>query len=403
MVNKLISELGAEKGIQRLAAKISFRMKQPRYEKNEASGNGGEKPFSHVTYCVATNAGDTVLSQCVRRTIESQFKTSGWNLINVTREVNSDTIRAINDCGMLVIGGGGLFLPDTNKNTISGWQWAIPEELLDKIEVPICIYSVGYNYFHGQETNELFKEALTKLAEKSSFFGLRNMGSVNAIKGMLPNELSSKVTFQPCTTTLIRKLYNDSIPQKSETSNIAVNMAFDRASLRFGYKKDDILQQVADAVKQIQLRGYKIFYVCHCWDDDLFLPYLKESSVDYTLVDLSRKYPADVIKFYNNMDLVLGMRGHAQMIPFGLNCEIISLGTHDKMKWFLDDIHAEDWYIDLTKEIDQISEKVQDVFENIHERNKSITKERLLEAQNMLWNITEENLKVIRGGVLEIV
>lgn len=35
------------------------------------------------------------------------------------------------------------------------------------------------------------------------------------------------------------------------------------------------------------------------------------------------------------------------MIPFGLNCGIISLGTHDKMRWFLDDLGAADWDIDL--------------------------------------------------------
>ena len=395
MVNRRIKRLLSENGICRSVDRILFQIEKKEYQERESMGNGGDTTFAHVTYCVAPNIGDTVLSQCVRRTFESRIRVADWRIFPVVKEVNSNTIIEINKCGALVIGGGGLFLPDTNSNSISGWQWAISKEQLDQIHRPIYVYSVGYNYFKGQEPGDIFVDSLHYLVKKSTFFGLRNMGSVEVIRRLLPDGLSSKIVFQPCTTTLIRKLFKHEMPKKKETGSIAINMAFDRLDLRYGKSVDLILKQVAKAIRIIETKGYKIFYVCHCWDDDKFLPYLREKNIKYVLVDLSRQFPMEAYLFYNKMDVVLGMRGHAQMIPFGLNCEIISLGTHDKMKWFLDDIKANDWYVDLSESINTISDRIINTFERIHEDERDYTENRLIQAQENLWRITQKNLGTI--------
>ena len=113
---------------------------------------------THITYWRAQNAGDTMLSYCVRQFLPFQ----NWEIRTVAESINDDVIKQINETDMLVIGGGGLFLPDTNANTISGWQWAISEEQLDRIQVPIIVFAVGYNYFKGQENSELFIRSILK-------------------------------------------------------------------------------------------------------------------------------------------------------------------------------------------------------------------------------------------------
>lgn len=396
MIRKINSWVRAEAGLSRLLNQFLFKVNQKAYVKNETSGNGGKCDFAHVTCYVATNAGDTVLSHCVRRTLQSAFKLKKWKLIPVKQVVSDELIASINQCEKLIIGGGGLFLPDTNENSISGWQWAISPENIGRITSQICVFSVGYNYFYGQEPDELFIRSIRTLIEKSAFFGLRNMGSVAAVRALLPSEMQSKVIFQPCTTTLIRKLYEGVLPERKDTKCIALNMAFDREERRYGKNKEKILSQVAQAMRKIQSKGYKLYYVCHCKDDDKFLPYLKNFHVQYKLVDLSRQYPDKVMKFYNKMDLVLGMRGHAQMIPFGVNCEIISLGTHDKMKWFLEDIDAVDWYIDLRENPDKLSEEITEKFVEIHETKRNDTKQRLTKAQDELWQVTIHNMEIIK-------
>ncbi len=50
------------------------------------------------------------------------------------------------------------------------------------------------------------------------------------------------------------------------------------------------------------------------------------------------------------MDVVLGMRGHANIIPFGQNTPFIGLGAHNKVKWFLEEVGLEDNFICLEDE-----------------------------------------------------
>ena len=289
-----------------------------------------------------------------------------------------------------------MFLPDTNPNNISGWQWAINNEQLEQIKIPLIIYSVGYNYFRGHKNSELFKSSIINLVNKSSFFGLRNNGSVKAIQNIIPDEAQSKVVFQPCITTVIKKIYDIEIPHKSGKS-IALNMAFDRSEMRFGEHKEKILRSVASAVKYLENKGYMIFYVCHCDHDKIFTPYLEAENISFKLMNFSQSMPNEIINFYNNIDVVLGMRGHAQMIPFGVNTEILSLGSHDKMRWFLEDIDAVDWYIELTENIENLTDLIISRFYDIHEKNKKLTHERLITQQNKLWEITKNNMQFIKN------
>lgn len=354
--------------------------------------------FTHVTYCAVGNAGDTMLSQCVRREYLLQEKVSSWNILQVTAPVNAQTVDEINKTAAVVIGGGGLFIGDTNKNGISGWQWPISKPLLEKIKCPIFVFSVGFNYFRGQTVSELFKENLETLIRKADFVGLRNYGSVEAVRALLPEELKHKVVFQPCITTLISKLYREE--HATYGKKVAYNVAFDRLEQRFGKNKEDVLRQIAKSAKAISDKGYEIYYVAHMKDDFQFLSYLNKEKVSYTKVDLTNALPPRIIEFYKKCDIVLGMRGHAQMIPFGMNCGIITLGSHDKMRWFLEDIGQTNLYVELQDETESICKRIIDCFENNYQDEffeKTIGN--LKEAQVKLQTITEKNFVTIHKAL----
>lgn len=367
-------------------------VKRNLYVIREKKTKNNSAKFAHITYCTVGNVGDNVLSYFTRLAI-SKIVIPYWDIIPINKTVTSYTIKSLNRNDAIFIGGGGLFLPDTNANNISGWQWAISNEQLEQIHRPLLVFAVGYNYFKGQKNTDLFKNSVLKLVESASFFSLRNHGSIQAIKQIIPSDLHDRLIYQPCVTTIIRKLL-PYIPQKTITKNIAFNMAFDREERRFGEKREEVLDQVAQAAKAIQDKGYKIVYIAHCIADLKFVPYLKKHCKNVEIINMDGWLPDKLLNIYNNMDVVIGMRGHAQMIPFGLNCEIISLGTHDKLKWFLQDIDAMDWYIDLQKERN-IKEKILDTFTNIHEVHYDETKKRLNEQQEKLYHITENNIKQI--------
>lgn len=368
--------------------------KNEKYKKSEENFNKNNY-LVHATYYKVGNAGDTCLSQCVRKTFENNKINHSWKIINISDSVNDKTIDYINHSNGLILGGGGLFLPDTNANNISGWQWAISKNDVNRIKQPIIIFSVGYNYFRGQNPSDLFVDSLINICTKAEFIGLRNNGSVCEVKKLLPENLREKVIYQPCTTTLIRKIYKNLPAKTSNTKNICLNMAFDRSDKRYGADKEAILNQVAKAIKKIEKMGYNIHFAAHVQTDFEFTPYLDKYNVHYTKNDVSAFLPDELFNFYNNMDLVLGMRGHSQMIPFGLNCEIISLGTHEKMRWFLEDIGAPEWYIELTADINSLDSRILETFKAVHITNSKETNKKLLAAQDRLWSITKENLKTI--------
>lgn len=366
------------------------RVKRLLYLFNEHHMFARGKTLSHITYCLAGNSGDTVLSWCVRKIFEENKVANKWNIKSVANKVDDRFISSLNKTDGVVVGGGGLFLPDTNENSISGWQWAISRQQIKKITKPLVIYCVGYNYFPGQKINSVFKENLNELLEKSAFFGLRNTGSVNAVRELVDKRLKYKVVYQPCITTLIRKICV--IPPKKRNGVIAFNFAFDRAQLRFGDKKEHVIRQLIYAMQSIEKRGYKVLIVAHMKED---LEVLKYTERKFEYVDASRFLPNELFKFYNGIDMVVGMRGHAQMIPFGVNCEILSICSHDKMKWFLEDIDCSDWGIDINENLDDLCEIVLEKFIDVHERQSDITSRRLVYAQDKLYEITIANMSKI--------
>lgn len=366
------------------------RIKYSYYFKNKSDIN-----LSHITYYASNNVGDTVLSDTVRTGFEHFFdETLSWCLYDVSDRVSKKEIEKFNASSAIVIGGGGLFLPDTNRNSLSGWQWSYSPEQLEAITKPIVLFSVGYNYFRNQEVDNRFVSSLTDLVRKSSFVGLRNHGSIRTVQSLLSPEIAQKVVFQPCLTTLISKI-GYVLPEKQKNNNIAINIAYDRIEARLGVHKKEILSSVAEAAKELERKGYNIFYIAHISKDLEFVNFLHEMNVKAKVVCASSWSSQKLINFYRNMDFVIGMRGHAQMIPFGVDTQILTLGSHDKMKWFLEDINAEDWYIELTEDPSSLKERIIDKFSTIHEKQNIESDERINDAKNFLYEETKKNFEII--------
>ena len=148
----------------------------------------------------------------------------------------------------------------------------------------INIQSISNVFNDGEHFIPVFKEHIKLCVEKSVFFGLRNYGSINSVKKYLPDYLRDKLKYQPCPTTIIEAGAN--------------KITF------FGHH---ILDKHSRYAKFFENSGYPI------------LPLYK--------------YPEnDIYKFYKAKKLVIGMRGHSLMIPFGLTVPVISLETQEKQK-----------------------------------------------------------------------
>lgn len=207
------------------------------------------------------------------------------------------------------------------------------------------------------------------------------------------DSLSQKLVYQPCPTTFIEKYL--SLPEKVKTKNVAVNIGMDRLNFRFADSLKDILSEVVKSIKEIHNLGYKIFITVHCKVDLLFIKYLYEQNFnEFTVIEMFDMSPLDIIKFYREMDIVIGSRGHASMIPFGVGTKIISLGTHPKIKSFLEDIDSLDWYVDLNSN-DDISSNILKAFNHLIKNEEEVLN-RINVTQDHLYQITCNNLLIIK-------
>ena len=348
--------------------------------------------IAHLSVHTFGNAGDNLLVKALRATIRKFLDVPcSFVPVNVRDELNDCTLNICNSSRMVVIGGGGLFLRDTNANDISGWQFPVSINKLSQIKVPFCLLGVGYNRFRGQEEfAPCFKENINAVVERAKFIGLRNYGSIRAIQAYLRADLKDKICFHPCPTTVLSKIFV--LPSGEERNFIALNMAFDRENLRYGDKKDDICQSVAKVMKILSER-YEVRVYIHSDNDYAIIPYLEREKVPFVTVVLNQNYTEDdYLKFYTAPQLVFGMRGHAQMIPFGCVTPILSIISHDKLRWFLEDIKHPEWGVDVKD--NDFERKLGDVAEYIL-NNKAKIKRELLEAQDYLWDVTQKNFAKI--------
>jgi hypothetical protein len=231
--------------------------------------------------------------------------------------------------------------------------------------------------------------------QKALFIGIRNTGSINKLKDYLESDdLKQKLRFQPCMTTLVAKIYGNEIDFFKKEDFIAVNCAFDRQNLRF--PSEELLYALSRVVKNLS-KITKIKYYSHMKSDKKILSYFDKLDIPYEVIELHGIHGMrHIIQEYKMPRLVIGMRGHAQMIPFGCLTPILSIISHDKMSWFLDDISHPEWGIDvLHPEFEsELLNKALYLYKN-YERciNEMVV------AQNLLWKITLDNMNILNISI----
>ena len=312
------------------------------------------------------NFGDVALPSAVRQSIEAAgAPVADWVPFHVHQVFDDERVEIANAQRALVVGGGGLFLPDTAPNGHSGWQWNVPRASLERLDVPLHVFAVGYNLFHGQSfPTGLFAENLRALAGRATQVGLRNQGSIDRARELLPPELHDVVTYVPCPTTVLRHVHPDLPPGRAGTGRVYVNAAFDRSERRFagGYPK--FVDAMAGYVTALRERGAQVALTAHLEADERLAADLAAvHGIDVPVVAMSGMTPEEGYRVYADASLVVGMRGHATMIPFGLGTPVLSLVSHPKMRYFLDDVRRPEWGFEVNDERlgDELLERSVDV------------------------------------------
>ena len=350
--------------------------------------------FTHAAFYVGPkgNFGDTVLPWSVRRVVERQAPVAQWNPLHVHRLVGPEIQERINASDGLIIGGGGLFLPDTMANANSGWQWNIAGDTLRGITAPIAVTAVGLNLFPGQEfEGNTFSKSLHALAETATVIGLRNTGSVGRIRDMLPDDLAAKVKFLPCPTVLNGMLMPTiaGLGELPTSRVVHLNAAFDRGERRFGDDYRGFLAQLAAFITALP-DDVEVRCAAHLKADEKIATDLARShGIDLPIDRLYLMTATEGLELYAASSLVIGMRGHASMLPFGVGTPIISLVSHPKLQYFLDDIGHSDWGVSVHDPL--LGDKLRELSIEILD-NQRVFRDQVTDAQLALDRITRDTL-----------
>jgi lipopolysaccharide biosynthesis glycosyltransferase len=310
--------------------------------------------LSHAAFYVDPlgNYGDALLPVAVREVVNHVRGVAEWHGVHVHQVFDDAAVDEVNQTSGLLVGGGGLFLPDTSPNGSSGWQWNVPDASLDRLDVPLGLVAVGYNLFPGQQfVGSRFRESLTRVVQRADFVGLRNRGSIERVRDLLPADLADRVTFLPCPTTVLGLVpgtpHSDPAGASAPRDVVYLNVAYDRSALRFKDEYASFLSEINTFVTGLAGTAHVRIGAHTIPDERIAVDLFREHGTRVGVDSFYRLGIEQTTRLYREAALVVGMRGHAGMIPFGLGTPIVSLVSHPKLRYFLEDIGRPEWGLDV--------------------------------------------------------
>ena len=322
--------------------------------------------IAHFTCPPSGNAGDTVITAATKQIFERFHGPIRWVDMDFRQKTSLLDVLTCRRSDAVLLGAGGLLLSDTNPNKVSGWQWKIPRWKLRLLKTPLIMYGLGYNRFRGQDRFPLyFWTHWRECLKVAKFASLRETGTMKSPRILF--RYDDGIVYQPCPSIF----YETKQKVERKKGKIAINIAHDRREFRYGeISFGAFVINVVSAVVTFNKMGYEIVWVSHMANDTGYL-------------NLGSWNADEIVNFYKQFDFVIGMRSHSQLIPFGQGTKIISLISHDKLKWFLEDIDCPELGIEVTDP--NLGDKIVNLVEHYPSEEKLVT------AREKLWDITKEN------------
>ena len=305
---------------------------------------------------VSINSGDINLAEAAEVALKAKCNIA-WTRDDCRKLVTLDRVLEINEkFDFIVLGPGGIFLLDEVNgkgigklnnlpyNSIkrqSGYQWIISDSVLDRITIPIIVFSVGWNQFRQADRKQYpNKNSMIKLIEKSAYFSMRHRGDITDFLANSDPKLRDKIDFCFCPTIL-----NDVPITQHKKKIIGFQIANDRWQMRYGNKDQAYskFKHIAKTMEHFRKLGYEIHIIDQCLDTMFidWLKYTKQLRSQYKLIVLKGRSRTFQNEYYTRLETIFATRGHAQMIPMGLGTKVVSIISHNKLKYFLSDISAD--------------------------------------------------------------
>ena len=290
-------------------------------------GQNKRVKIAHIHVWDKSNKGDLGIVESVQDLLRKTFKDG--EIIDVPVDqlkfADKNWLNKINDCDLVVIGGGGIY-----------YRYFLPYDFdfIEKIKPPIAILGVGYINEFGSaplSTDEI--QSVIALNNKSALSSVRDNNTYNFLRS---NGYTSELSVIGDPAVLLEE------SQVSiETKGVSVGFNLNYSGwLGFGKHQENILTAYRESMDKL-IKNYdaKIFYLVHHPGEYDIIPKLGR---DMEIIDMSPKQQKFV---YSKLNAVVGMMLHSVVMAFGANTPVVSVAYDIRNVGFMDFIGQGDFLI----------------------------------------------------------
>jgi polysaccharide pyruvyl transferase WcaK-like protein len=346
---------------------------------------GLEMKVIHIYADANGNWGDRALARGVQEIFMKHLGIQSQDFQIIPLESLSKEQNKLSNQDLIIYGGGGIL----------GELIAAYCGFLSSFPSPTVGYGVGLNRFivtTGKE--EPFKTEDVKILSyvvkrDFKYFSVRNDGS--------KEKLLSWGYEPPLPESPDPGIWSglNLTPQKTTQNYVIIQLAGDMLLNRFYYDAIDMVKftRKINVVKNfLNKKGYDVVFAVHREEDTLFKRFITGQYEEWNWREVMNNIPKG-LESYKNAKFVLGMRGHSQILPFGLGVPSIALVNQSKNLGFMQKVGLERYAVKIKeKNLDiLLKEKILEL-ENEYPSVQSHIQSQL---QTMEKNVTEE-FKIIK-------
>lgn len=299
-----------------------------------------------------TNSGDFFLGPATKYKFEKIVNSKvSWKNHDVRKSVTLSDINYFNSFDYIVIGGGGLFLPDTNPNDTSCWQFPCPAKYYDMIKAKIYVISIGWNHFYNQDITmknrndnsknldrlAIFKNNAESLLKSCHHFTMRHNGDCEKLKKIVSEKYHEKIGFDFCPVIEYVASKFSSI-MKHDGEYHVFEIKDDRPNRRYYKKtKEQFYNELLIFIQRLLSSKEKVAFMSHDGSTS-FYNFLRNRGINVPIINNTIANEEGIIRNYSFVKKLYCTAGHSQMMAHALGIDYYSLICHDKLKYFLQDV-----------------------------------------------------------------
>jgi hypothetical protein len=171
-------------------------------------------------------------------------------------------------------------------------------------------------------------------------------------------------------------------------------MVVGRRQAAAGFEARTIYREVIGVVRRLRSEGWLFESVPHAHGDMGFVEQAAREHLRMREVKLfgDRDGLYKGVEYFADLPYILGTRGHAQMVPFGMGSIPVSLLVHHKTGYFARDIGHPEWAVDPRQ--DGFADRLYAVLHEVDERRAELRAE-LAQVRERFYRVTMDNLAAI--------